>query len=894
MATQWIYFFGGDKTEGKAEMKNLLGGKGANLAEMANLDVPVPPGFTISTEACTEYQELNGYPEGMWDQVLENLSKLEKVMGAQFGGGDDPLLVSVRSGARVSMPGMMDTVLNLGMNDETAEAIARKTGNERFAYDSYRRFLTMFGDVVMGVEHADYEAILSKHKAKKGVELDTELDVDDLKAVVEDFKALIKKVTGKAFPTDPKEQLQYAINAVFDSWNTARAIKYRQINNIPHEWGTAVNVQTMVYGNMGDNCGTGVAFTRDPATGEKRFFGEYLINAQGEDVVAGIRTPQEIKELKDAMPAIYDELEAIYLKLEDHYRDMQDIEFTIQESKLYMLQTRTGKRTAASAVRIAIEMVKEGMIDKATAVQRVEPAQLDQLLHPMIDPEADVKILAKGLPASPGAAVGEVVFSAEEAEEAAEAGRKVILVRLETTPEDVGGMHAAQGVLTAIGGMTSHAAVVARGMGKCCIAGCGALRINEGGGFFKVGDVTVKRDDYITLNGSTGEVVVGQVPLITPELSGDFGTLMEWADEFRSLGVWTNADSPKDAKVAREFGAQGIGLCRTEHMFFEADRIPIVQKMIMSKDDDTRQAALNELLPMQRSDFYGILKAMEGLPVTIRLLDPPLHEFLPKSQELAAEMAELKMKMTRASSLEEVDTLYRDLKAKEELLGNVTSLHEFNPMLGHRGCRLGVTFPAIYEMQAQAIFEAAIQLKQEGVDARPEVMIPLVGEAKELEFLRGCVVAIGDKMIEEAGVDLKYTVGTMIEVPRAALTADAVAEHAQFFSFGTNDLTQFTMGLSRDDSGKFLPEYVAKGIWAGDPFMSLDPVGVKRIMQIAIEDGRKVRPDLKIGICGEHGGEPKSIAICQDLGLNYVSCSPYRVPVARLAAAQAKLAAEGK
>jgi pyruvate,orthophosphate dikinase len=637
-----------------------------------------------------------------------------------------------------------------------------------------------------------------------------------------------------------------------------------------------------------------VAFTRDPATGEKRFFGEYLINAQGEDVVAGIRTPSEIKELDNAMPDVYKELVDIYLKLEDHYRDMQDIEFTIQEGKLFMLQTRTGKRTAASAVRIAVEMVKEGMIDKATAVKRVEPAQLDQLLHPMIDPKAKVEVLAKGLPASPGAAVGEVVFSAEEAEEAAQHDRKVILVRPETTPEDVGGMHAAQGVLTAIGGMTSHAAVVARGMGKCCIAGCGALRINEAAGFFKVGEVTVKRGEYITLNGSSGEVIVGKVPLIEPELSGDFGTLMEWADEIKTLGVWTNADTPHDAKVARDFGAKGIGLCRTEHMFFEEGRIPIVRKMILAKNDEARKAALSELLPMQRGDFEGILEVMEGLPVTIRLLDPPLHEFLPNRQELIEEMAELKMAMTQAKTLDEVDSLYRDLKEKEELLANVTSLHEFNPMLGHRGCRLGITFPEIYDMQAQAIFEAAVALKQKGIDARPEVMIPLVGNAKELSFLKERVVKIADEIISHAGVEVKYTVGTMIEVPRAALTAGEVAEHAQFFSFGTNDLTQFTLGISRDDSGKFLPEYVGKGIWPGDPFISIDAVGVKRIMQIAVEDGRAMRPDLKVGICGEHGGEAKSIAICHELGLNYVSCSPYRVPVARLAAAQAKLAADGK
>ncbi len=893
MSHKWVYFFGAGKTEGKAEMKNLLGGKGSNLAEMANLDIPVPPGFTVTTEACIEYQKLNGqYPEGMWEQISENLAKLENAMGAKLGGGDDPLLVSVRSGARVSMPGMMDTVLNLGMNDDTAAAVAKKSGNERFAYDSYRRFLTMFGDVVLGIEHAKFEAVLDKKKEAKGVEMDTDLDVDDLKEVVEEFKALIQSETGSPFPEDPKEQLKYAINAVFGSWNNARAIKYRQINNIPDDWGTAVNVQTMVYGNMGDSSGTGVAFTRDPATGEKRFFGEYLINAQGEDVVAGIRTPSEIKELQDAMPSVYKELEAIYKKLEDHYRDMQDIEFTIQEGKLYMLQTRTGKRTAAAAIRIAIEMVGEGMINKETAVQRIDPAQLDQLLHPMIDPKADVEAVAKGLPASPGAAVGQVVFTPEEAEEAAERGEKVILVRPETTPEDVGGMHAAQGILTAIGGMTSHAAVVARGMGKCCVVGCGALRINEAAGECLIGTHKVKRGEYITLNGSTGEVILGQAPLTQPEISGNFETLMEWSDEIRTLGVWTNADTPQDAKNARSFGAEGIGLCRTEHMFFADDRIPIVRRMIMAKSEDVRKAALTELLPMQRSDFEGILEVMEGLPVTIRLLDPPLHEFLPNAMHIRADMAELKMQMTQADTLSKVDELYRELKEKEELLANVDSLHEFNPMLGHRGCRLGVTFPEIYDMQAQAIFEAAVDLKKRGVDARPEVMIPLVGDAKELSFLRERVIKIADSIIADSGVEIKYTVGTMIEVPRAALTAGEVAEHAQFFSFGTNDLTQFTLGISRDDSGKFLPEYVAKGIWPGDPFVSIDPVGVKRIMQIAVEDGRATRPDLKIGICGEHGGEPKSIAICHELGLNYVSCSPFRVPVARLAAAQAKLAAE--
>jgi len=801
-------------------------------------------------------------------------------MGANFGDPDNPLLVSVRSGARISMPGMMDTVLNLGLNDTTVQGVIKQSGNERFAYDSYRRFINMYSNVVLGMEHHDFEEILEAKKQEKGVSQDTELDTAALKELVEEYKAKVKKVTGNDFPDDPKEQLDKAIGAVFNSWNVERAIKYRKINNIPDDWGTAVNVQSMVYGNLGNDSGTGVAFTRDPSTGENIFFGEYLLNAQGEDVVAGIRTPQPINKtgkdngslpsLEEEMPEVYKELESIYKKLENHYTDMQDIEFTIQKGKLYMLQTRTGKRTAASAVKIAIEMEKEGLIDKKTAVSRVEPAQLDQLLHPMVDPKADIKIVAKGLPASPGAAVGHVVFTSEKAVEEAEKASKVILVRTETSPEDIAGMHSAQGILTARGGMTSHAAVVARGMGKCCVAGCGAITVNEKDNCFTVGDLTVRVGDYITLNGTTGEVILGKAPLKKPELSVEFATLMEWADEIRTLNVRTNADTPTDARTARDFGAEGIGLCRTEHMFFGEERLPIVQQMILASTTEERQAALDKLLPFQRDDFIGIFKAMEGLPVTVRLLDPPLHEFLPKKEELDKNP---------------------DISAEEKnkILKKAASLHEFNPMLGHRGCRLGITYPEIYAMQVRAIIEAACEVSAQGIAVHPEIMIPLVGHVKELTFTKTRAVAVVEEVLKEKGQKVNYMIGTMIEVPRAALTADEVAKEAQFFSFGTNDLTQMTFGFSRDDAGVFLPDYVEKGILPEDPFVALDQTGVGQLVEIAVEKGRKTRPDLKVGICGEHGGEPSSVGFCHRVGLNYVSCSPYRVPIARLAAAHAKI-----
>jgi pyruvate,orthophosphate dikinase len=805
MLGKMVYFFGQGRAEGEAEMKNLLGGKGANLAEMTNLGIPVPAGFTISTEVCTEfYKNKMQYPEGMWEQVNENLKKIEAAMGANFGNPDNPLLVSVRSGARISMPGMMDTVLNLGLNDTTVQGVIKQSGNERFAYDSYRRFINMYSNVVLGMEHHDFEEILEAKKHEKGVSQDTELDTAALKELVEEYKAKVKKVTGNDFPDDPKEQIDKAIGAVFNSWNVERAIKYRKINNIPDDWGTAVNVQSMVYGNLGNDSGTGVAFTRDPSTGENIFFGEYLLNAQGEDVVAGIRTPQPINKLgkdngslpslEEEMPEVYKELEGIYKKLEQHYTDMQDIEFTIQKGKLYMLQTRTGKRTAASAVKIAVDMEKEGLIDKKTAVSRVEPAQLDQLLHPMVDPNADIKIVAKGLPASPGAAVGHVVFTSEKAVEEAEVGSKVILVRTETSPEDIAGMHSAQGILTARGGMTSHAAVVARGMGKCCVAGCGAITVNEKDNCFTVGDLTVRQGDYITLNGSTGEVILGKAPLKEPELSGEFSTLMEWADEIRSLGVRTNADTPEDAQVARDFGAGGIGLCRTEHMFFGEERLPIVQQMILASTTEERQA------------------------VTVRLLDPPLHEFLPKKEELDK---------NPDISAEE----------KDKILKKAASLHEFNPMLGHRGCRLGITYPEIYAMQVRAIMEAACEVSAQGIAVHPEIMIPLIGHVKELTFTKTRALAVVEEVLKEKGQKINYLIGTMIEVPRAALTADEVAKEAQFFSFGTNDLTQMTFGFSRDDAGVFLPAYVEKGILPEDPFVAIDQTGVGQLVEIAVEKG---------------------------------------------------------
>lgn len=885
---KYVYKFGGGKADGKAEMKNLLGGKGANLAEMANLGIPVPAGYTITTEMCTVYYKMNRkYPKELNTQIQEGMKHIEKVMGAKFGDKHNPLLVSVRSGARISMPGMMDTVLNLGLNDQTVLGLVEQSGNERFAWDAYRRFVQMYGDVVLGlkpVKKTDidpFEEIMDHVKHAKGVKLDLELEVDDLKELVKRFKEAIKERKGIDFPEDPWKQLWGAIEAVFGSWNGERAIKYRIINKIPHDWGTAVNVQAMVYGNMGEDSGTGVAFTRNPATGERKFYGEYLINAQGEDVVAGIRTPQPInastksaedqKTLEEVLPAAYRTLEAIYKKLEKHYTDMQDIEFTIQKGKLWMLQTRTGKRTAAAALKIACDMVSEKLIDEKTAVLRISPHQLDQLLHPMFDPKAEKEVIAKGLPASPGAATGQAVFHADDAEHWAKDAKKVILVRIETSPEDIGGMNAAQGILTARGGMTSHAAVVARGMGKCCVAGCGAINIDYKTKNFEVNGTIIKEGDWISLDGSTGEVMKGQVPTIQPELSGNFGKVMKWADKFRRMGVRTNADTPKDSKVARDFGAEGIGLCRTEHMFFEGDRIKAVREMILANSLEGRKKALAKLLPMQKGDFIGIFKAMKGLPVTIRLLDPPLHEFLPQEAAQQHEMAE------------EMGVSLKEIKQK------IASLHELNPMLGHRGCRLGIIHPEITEMQARAIMEAACELKKEGVAVKPEIMVPLVGDVGELKNQEQIIRKVAEETIAKTGVKVNYMVGTMIEIPRAALTADKIAEIAEFFSFGTNDLTQMTMGLSRDDAGKFLPAYVDMGIYKADPFQVLDQVGVGQLVEMGVNKGRSARKDLKVGICGEHGGEPSSVEFCHRVGLNYVSCSPYRVPIARLAAAQAAI-----
>ncbi len=883
---KYVYKFGGGKADGKAEMKNLLGGKGANLAEMANLGIPVPAGFTITTEMCTVYYKMNRkYPKELSIQIHEGMKHIEKVMGAKFGDEDDPLLVSVRSGARISMPGMMDTVLNLGLNDKTVIGLACQSGNERFAWDAYRRFVQMYGDVVLGlkpVKKTDidpFEEIMDELKKEAGVKLDVELGVDELKELVKRFKAAIKERKGIDFPEDPWKQLWGAIEAVFGSWNGERAIKYRVINKIPHDWGTAVNVQSMVYGNMGDDSGTGVAFTRNPATGEKKFYGEYLINAQGEDVVAGIRTPQPVnastkssreqRTLEEVMPAAYKTLESIYKKLEGHYTDMQDIEFTIQKGKLWMLQTRTGKRTAAAALKIACDMVDEKLIDEEKAVMRISPDQLDQLLHPMFDPKAEKEVIAKGLPASPGAATGQAVFHADDAEHWAGEGKKVILVRIETSPEDIGGMNAAQGILTARGGMTSHAAVVARGMGKCCVAGCGAININYKEKLFEVNGKIIREGDWISLDGGTGELMKGLVPTIKPKLSGNFGKIMHWADKIRKLGVRTNADTPHDSQVARDFGAEGIGLCRTEHMFFEGDRIKSVREMILADTLEGRKKALHKLLPMQKGDFIGIFKAMKGLPVTIRLLDPPLHEFLPhepaQMQEMATEMG----------------------VGVEKIKQKVSSLHELNPMLGHRGCRLGIIFPEITEMQARAIMEAACELKKAGVSVKAEIMVPLVGDVKELKHQEEIIRHVAEETMKKEKVKVNYLVGTMIEVPRAALTADKIAEVAEFFSFGTNDLTQMTMGLSRDDAGKFLPAYVELGIYKADPFQVLDQEGVGQLVEMGVKRGRSTRKDLKVGICGEHGGDPSSVEFCHKVGLNYVSCSPYRVPIARLSAAQA-------
>jgi len=869
---KYIYFFGEGKAEGSAKMKNLLGGKGANLAEMTNLGIPVPPGFTITTEICSYYYQHNkSYPEGFYENVKKYLNRLEKVMGKKFGDENNPLLVSVRSGAPISMPGMMDTILNLGLTDESVKGLAKLTKNERFAYDSYRRFVQMFGNVVLKVKHEKFEEILSEKKKEKNVKFDIELDVKDLKDIICKYKELIKKETGTELPQSAFEQLKMAINAVFESWNNERAIIYRKLNNIPDDLGTAVNVQAMVFGNMGEDSGTGVCFTRDPSTGKKVFYGEFLQNAQGEDVVAGIRTPLKLEELKKIMPKVYNQLYRIAQKLEKHYRDMQDMEFTIQEGKLYLLQTRTGKRTARAAVKIAVDMVKEKLITKEEAILRVSPQSLDQLLHPTIDPSFKEAPIAKGLAASPGAASGKVVFTAEEAIKQAESGERVILVRKETSPEDVGGMHASQGILTSTGGLTSHAAVVGRGMGKPCVVGCQDILVYEDKKEFHVNGKVIKEGDIITINGSTGEVFLGKAPLIEPELTPEFKTLLRWADSVRKLKVRANADTPHDAETALKFGAEGIGLCRTEHMFFAKDRLPIMQEMILADNSEERKKALDKLLPLQQKDFYEIFKVMKGYPVTIRLLDPPLHEFLPKTE---AEIKELAQKLN-----------IPEKKIKDK----VTALHEFNPMLGFRGCRLGIVYPEITQMQTRAIFKAACQLKKEGKKVLSEIMVPLVGNVEEIKRQKEIIDRVAKEVMEEEGVKLKYSVGTMIEVPRAALTADKIAQIAEFFSFGTNDLTQMTFGFSRDDVGRFLPQYLKEGILKSDPFQKLDAEGVGLLMEIGVQKGRKVRKDLKIGICGEHGGEPDSVEFCHKIGLDYVSCSPFRIPIARMALAHAQL-----
>lgn len=868
--SKFVYLF----SEGDKSMRNLLGGKGANLAEMTKIGLPVPQGFTISTEACTKYYEDGKVlTDEVVDQIYTALKKVEEINNKKFGDNANPLLVSVRSGARASMPGMMDTILNLGLNDIAVEGLAKLTNNPRFAYDSYRRFIQMFADVVMEIEKSNFEALMDKMKEAKGVKLDTELDADDLKKLVEEFKVKYHELKGEEFPQDPKVQLLEAVKAVFRSWDNPRANVYRRLNGIPYSWGTAVNVQTMVFGNMGDDSGTGVAFSRNPATGENELYGEYLFNAQGEDVVAGIRTPQPIAHLKEDNPALYEQFKNVTKILENHYRDMQDMEFTIEKGKLYMLQTRNGKRTAQAALKIAIDLVKEGLITEQEAVLMVEPKSLDALLHKGFDQKAlkQAHPITKGLNASPGAACGQVVFTAERAKECKANGMKVVLVRLETSPEDIEGMIASQGILTGRGGMTSHAAVVARGMGTCCVAGAGEIHVNEEEKWFEVGGKRYNELDWISIDGNTGYVYGEAIPTVDATVSGDFATLMEWADKYRALHIRTNADNPRDAKVAYNFGAEGVGLCRTEHMFFEADRIPAVREMIVSETEEGRRKALAKLLPMQRADFVGIYKAMEGHSVTIRYLDPPLHEFLPHTDEEISSLAS------------EMGLTFAQLKS------TVESLHEFNPMLGHRGCRLSVTYPEIAEMQTRAVIEAAIEVNKEGLNVVPEIMIPLVGDVKELKYVRDVVVETADKVIKEQGVNLQYKIGTMIEVPRAALTADEIAEYAEFFSFGTNDLTQMTFGFSRDDAGKFLEEYYDRKIFESDPFAHIDQKGVGKLMKMAVELGRSVRPDLHLGICGEHGGDPETIEFCHNIGLDYVSCSPYRVPIARLAAAQANI-----
>ena len=916
MKKKYIYFFDSGSADGNANMKDLLGGKGANLAEMANLGFPVPSGFTITTEACYAYNKKNKtYPAGLQSEIDRNLSRLERAMNAKLGDAKNPLLVSVRSGAAASMPGMMDTVLNLGLNPDSVHGLITKTGNERFPWDAYRRFINMFGNVVMGMEHHDFEEIMDRHKKKANVKNDTDLSAEQLKDICNDFIAIYKKRTGSSFPSDPKEQLQKAIVAVFDSWNNPRAIKYRKIYGISGLLGTAVNIQAMVFGNTGNNSATGVCFTRNPSTGENKFYGEFLLNAQGEDVVAGIRTPKPISDLAKELPVAYKKLVKIRRALEKHYRDVQDLEFTIQEGRLFMLQTRNGKRTTHAAVKIAVDMVKEKLIDKKTALRRIDPNQLDQLLHPTFDPKAKRNVIASGLPASPGAAYGKVIFHADEAERLAAKGEMVILVRIETSAEDIGGMHVSQGILTTRGGMTSHAAVVARGMGTCCVAGCGNIQIDYKKEEFTAGGKVIKKGDYISLDGTLGEVMLGKVPTVEPALSGDFGKLMKWADEIRRLKVRTNADTPEDAKRARDFGAEGIGLCRTEHMFFGENRIDYVRQMILTAGNVTSletaaieteselakapkgklsllktkakkiqaqlkesqklyNGALRKLLPMQRSDFEKIFRIMDGLPVTIRLLDPPLHEFLPNEESLQIELAR-KMGMS-----------FKEVKDR------VDSLHETNPMLGLRGCRLGIIYPDIYQMQVQAIIEAACAVKKKGIKVIPEIMIPLVGKVGEMSLLKKDVEMVANKVLARKGVKINYKIGTMIEIPRAALTADRIAEHAEFFSFGTNDLTQLTFGYSRDDVGSFVPQFTKLGILEKDPFQILDQNGVGELVKTGIKKGRQTRPDLKIGICGEHGGEPSSIEFCHRNGMDYVSCSPFRVPIARLATAQAVIKEE--
>ena len=876
---KYVYAF----KEGNASMRNLLGGKGANLAEMTNLGLPIPQGFTVTTEACTEYYNCGKkISKEIEEEIFKAIGELEKIQGKKFGDNEDPLLVSVRSGARASMPGMMDTILNLGLNDEAVEGFAKKTNNPRFAYDSYRRFIQMYSDVVMEVNKSFFERIIDELKEELGVHYDTELNVDDLKELVKRFKKIYSDhMNGEEFPQDAREQLMGAVKAVFRSWDNPRAIVYRRMNDIPGDWGTAVNVQAMVFGNMGDTSGTGVAFTRNPSTGEKGIYGEYLINAQGEDVVAGVRTPQPITKLAEDLPECYEEFIKIATKLENHYKDMQDMEFTIQEGKLYFLQTRNGKRTAQAAINIACDLVDEGMITPEEAILRIDAKSLDQLLHPMFDKDelAKGEVIGSALPASPGAAAGKIYFTAEDAKNAGKGGRgeRVILVRLETTPEDIEGMVASQGVLTVRGGMTSHAAVVARGMGTCCVSGCGEIKINEEKKEFTLGNYTFHEGDYISLDGSTGKIYKGDIKTVPASVTGNFGRIMAWADENRRLKVRTNADNPRDTKKAVELGAEGIGLCRTEHMFFEEDRIPKIRKMILSETVEDREEALNELIPFQKGDFKAMYKVLNGLPMTVRYLDPPLHEFLPTEEE-------------------DIIALAKDMNISvEKLKEKISDLHEFNPMMGHRGCRLAVTYPEIAKMQTRALMEAAIEVsEEEGIEIVPEIMIPLVGEEKELKFVKDIVVETAELVKKEKNSDMQYHIGTMIEIPRAALTADAIAKEAEFFSFGTNDLTQMTFGFSRDDAGKFLDSYYQNKIYESDPFAKLDQTGVGQLVEMAVEKGRKTRPNIKLGICGEHGGEPSSIEFCNRIGLDYVSCSPFRVPIARLAAAQAAIKANQK